>query len=147
MPAIVVAWPQRRWRAGTVRAGRRASSVGPGETIVRAYVGERLARNADGILLHKDEAALLDAFVNRRDGSSLDREHVGKWLDAAARCTATRPIRLRAKLDRVAKGLIATQLDNGYLGTYGEQERWQRWISGYTSTTRWACCPTLRQPQ
>lgn len=141
------------------------SVADPGEVVVRGFVGERVDANASGILLHKDEHALLDPFRNRIvGGHPWIGEHVGKWLSAAARSCMyygqTRltednasqnaritPARRRchtnfvtsggrrchigpalaAKLQRVAHGLIDTQLDDGYLGTYGKSERWSRW--------------------
>jgi len=96
---------------------------------IKGYVGNRIERNLSGILLHKDEAAMLDGFRHRKvGGPPWIGEHVGKWLSAASLAYQySGNEELGAKIKRVAHGLIDTQLDNGYLGTYGPPERWKRW--------------------
>ena len=96
---------------------------------IGGYVGHRLDRNLHGILMHKDENALLDPFRNRgpKQGAWIG-EHIGKWLSAASWTYAySRDEQLLAKLKRVAGGLIATQMQDGYLGTYAEKDRWTSW--------------------
>ncbi|MGQ9652095.1 MAG: glycoside hydrolase family 127 protein, partial [Phycisphaerae bacterium] len=96
---------------------------------IGGYVGHRLDRNLRGILMHKDENALLQPFRERgpKQGAWIG-EHVGKWLSAASWMYAYSPDeQMLAKLKRVAGGLIATQMPDGYLGTYAEQDRWTGW--------------------
>lgn len=94
------------------------------------YLGRRLDANRTGILLDKDEGALLAPFRERgnKDQSWIG-EHVGKWLSAAAIACRHAPDDkvLREKLVRVADELIATQEPDGYLGTYVESDRWTSW--------------------
>ncbi len=103
--------------------------VPPADVKIGGYVGNRLDRNLRGILMHKDENALLDPFRKRGpDQSAWIGEHIGKWLSAASWMYAySRDEQMLAKLRRVAGGLIATQMEDGYLGTYAEKDRWTSW--------------------
>jgi hypothetical protein len=96
---------------------------------VRGYVGQRLDRNLQGILLHRDENMLLDPFRHRKTaGQAWAGEHVGKWLSAASMMYAySHDPAILAKLRRVSAELVAMQLDDGYLGTYVEKDRWTSW--------------------
>ena len=59
---------------------------------------------------------------------SWDGEHVGKWLHAATLAWVyTGDPALRQKLDTVAAELVKCQLEDGYLGTYLEKDRWTSW--------------------
>ncbi len=103
--------------------------VATADVKIGGYVGQRLDRNLRGILIHKDEKALVDPFRNRGpEQAAWIGEHVGKWLSAASWTYAySRDEQLLAKLKRVAGGLIATQMPDGYLGTYAEKDRWTSW--------------------
>lgn len=103
--------------------------VGPSDVVLRGYLGGRLDRNLRGILLHKDEGALLDPFRHRKGSDQAwAGEHVGKWLSAAAMMYGySHDAEILAKLRRVADELAATQLADGYLGTYIEKDRWTSW--------------------
>ena len=91
-------------------------------------LGERIRLNLDSRLLAADETALLGGFQNRSLASPRAGEHVGKFLDAASLAWAySGHERLKTVLDRVAAALIASQLPDGYLGTYPEDQRWTRW--------------------
>jgi len=103
--------------------------VPPADVKIGGYVGNRLDRNLRGILLHKDENALLQSFRERGPKQSAwIGEHIGKWLSAGSWMYAySHDEQMLAKLKRVAGGLIATQMPDGYLGTYAEQDRWTGW--------------------
>src|SRR5690349_8208390 len=113
--------------AGAARAADTAPAqhamltpVPPSDVVLTGYLGERLDANLHGILLHKNENMLLDPFRHRKSGEKAwAGEHVGKWLSAASMGYAySHDKALLAKLQRVARELMATQLDDGYLGTY-----------------------------
>jgi hypothetical protein len=70
----------------------------------------------------------------------VDREHVGKWIDAATLAWAySGDAALRAKIDPVVAELISTQEPDGYLGTYAPDKRfglykgadWDVWSHAY----------------
>ena len=95
---------------------------------IRGLLGERMRVNLEGWLLHVDEAALLGGFQYRPGKHPRIGEHIGKFLDAASNTWAyTGDERLRALMDRLVRGLIATQMPDGYLGTYTADQRWTGW--------------------
>ncbi len=99
------------------------------EVRIGGFVGRRVDANTRGIVLHRDEQGMLDGFRHRTvGGHPWIGEHVGKWLDTAAMAYAySGDQELEAKMKRVADELMKTQLPDGYLGTYGEPERMDRW--------------------
>ena len=75
-----------------------------------------------------DPARLLEGYRKRPGRQSWDGEHVGKWLHAATLAWVnTGDPALRQKLDYVAAELVKCQLDDGYLGTYLDKNRWTEW--------------------
>jgi uncharacterized protein len=97
----------------------RTSPVLPGAVEVGGVLGERLRAHRVGRVLEVDEDVLLGGFRERPGSHPWIGEHVGKWLHGASLLWLLRPEHeLREKLDRVARGLMATQGDDGYLGTY-----------------------------
>ena len=75
-----------------------------------------------------DPARLLVRLSATPGPAVWDGEHVGKWLHAATLAWVnTGDPALRKKLDYVAAELIKCQLDDGYLGTYVEKDRWTEW--------------------
>jgi DUF1680 family protein len=95
---------------------------------IRGLLGERMRVNLEGRLLHVNEAALLAGFQRRPGEQPWIGEHAGKFLDAATNTWLyTGDYRLKPMLDRMAQSLIATQLPDGYLGTYLDSQRWTSW--------------------
>jgi hypothetical protein len=75
-----------------------------------------------------DTDRLLEGYRKRPGRQSWDGEHVGKWLHAATLAWAnTGDAVLRQKLDRTVTELLKCQLEDGYLGTYLEKDRWTEW--------------------
>ncbi len=111
----------------------RFSLINPGAARIGGFLGERCRKNESAWLLTKNEDELLSGFQNRPGEHAWVGEHAGKWLHAATLAWSyTRSEALRAKLDRVASALIATQQPDGYLGTYADDSRWsmsrdQKW--------------------
>jgi uncharacterized protein len=67
---------------------------------------------------------LIDGFENRPGTHVWQGEHIGKWLHAATLAyNVTGDEKLKEKLDEMVERLIATQLPDGYLGTYDEEDR------------------------
>lgn len=95
---------------------------------LEGYLGQRMRMNIEKRLLRLDLDSILQPFEQRPGQQAWVGEHVGKWLHAA--CLSWRMTgddRLKAKMDRTVKRLIATQLPNGYLGTYIPKNYWTRW--------------------
>jgi DUF1680 family protein len=98
----------------------------PNEVSLNGYLGDRVRKNALVRLRAVDEDDLLDGYRKRPGRHPWIGEHVGKFLHAATLAAVqTNDPELKAKVRRVAKGLIATQEADGYLGTYLPADRWQ----------------------
>ena len=95
---------------------------------IDGILGDRMRVNLEGRLLHVDEKALIDCFEHRPGPQDWAGEHAGKFLHAAANTWLyTNDPRLKTLMDRIARELIATQLADGYLGTYTDDKRWTSW--------------------
>ncbi|HQY06230.1 MAG TPA: glycoside hydrolase family 127 protein [Lacunisphaera sp.] len=100
----------------------------PDQVRLTGFLGRRIMANEKNRLLVVDEDRLLVSYRNRPGVHQWDGEHVGKWLHAATLAWVnTGDAALRAKLDRVAAGLLQTQGADGYLGTYLPEKRWTSW--------------------
>ena len=102
---------------------------------IEGLLGRRLQVNLEGRLWHVDEARLLAGFAHRPGEQDWIGEHAGKFLHAAANTWLyTHDERLKASMDRIARGLIASQGPDGYLGTYTDDKRWTSldvWVHKY----------------
>ena len=100
----------------------------PDRVRLTGWVGLRIDANEANRLVKLDPARLLEGYRKRPGRQSWDGEHVGKWLHAATLAWVnTGDPALRAKLDYVAAELVKCQLEDGYLGTYLEKDRWTEW--------------------
>ncbi len=92
------------------------------------YLAARMQVNLEHRLLQIEEDALLAGFRKRPGSHPWIGEHIGKYLDAAANTLEyTQDERLKTQMTRMAKALIQTQLPDGYLGTYTDDQRWTSW--------------------
>jgi DUF1680 family protein len=84
---------------------------------------------------------LIDGFENRPGEHAWQGEHIGKWLHAATLAyRVSNDEKLKLELDKTVKRLIATQLADGYMGTYStdktfmaepEGSGWDTWTHRY----------------
>jgi DUF1680 family protein len=99
-----------------------------GDQRIDGILADRMRVNLEGRLLHVDEKALIDCFAHRPGPQDWAGEHAGKFLHAATNTWLyTNDPRLKTLMDRMARELIATQLPDGYLGTYTDDQRWTSW--------------------
>lgn len=114
--------------------------VSPSDVHLDGWIGPRLAANEAKRLLAVDTTPLLAGYKKKPGTHPWIGEHIGKWMHAATLAWAyTGDPALRAKLDRVAAELIATQEADGYLGTYLPEQRfglyrgadWDVWSHKY----------------
>lgn len=92
------------------------------------WIGTRVDGNASNRLVKIDIARLLEGYRKRPGRQTWDGEHVGKWLHAATLAWAHHgDPALRQKLDEAVEGLARCQLEDGYLGTYLDANRWTAW--------------------
>jgi DUF1680 family protein len=92
---------------------------------IDGVLGDRMAVNLnERLLAGVDLDVILKGYRTRPGQHAWIGEHVGKFIDAATNTWAyTGDARLKTKLDAAVRELIATQLDDGYLGTYTPQDR------------------------
>ena len=94
---------------------------------IDGVLGTRMTVNLERRLLEGvDPEPLLKGYRQRPGQQTWIGEHIGKFIDAATNAWASsRDRRLKAKLDRTVHDLLATQLDDGYLGTYVAADRFK----------------------
>lgn len=99
-----------------------------GGTSYTGYVADRMDVNLVKRLLAIDVDALLLPYTNRPGSQEWIGEHIGKFLHAGSYMyRLTGDERLRERLDYAVETLLSTQLPNGYLGTYLEENYWTSW--------------------
>lgn len=132
--------PTGLYSSETTIVSDRLSPAEPSQVTMGGLFGRRYGLSEQNRLLKISEDELLDGFRHRPGSMEWVGEHVGKWLHAASLTyAATGNKELRAKLDRVASGLIATQEADGYMGTYLPDKRfglyayanWDVWVHKY----------------
>jgi DUF1680 family protein len=98
-----------------------------GETEFDGWIADRMRVNVEKRLLQLDLDVLLEPFVNRPGKQWWAGEHVGKYLHAATHAWLfTGDERLKTRMESTVAKLIATQLPNGYLGTYKESDQFRQ---------------------
>lgn len=99
-----------------------------GNAQLAGYVGERMRVNLEQRLLTLNLPSILEPYQHRPGKQTWIGEHVGKFIHAAGLSWQyTGNPRLKARLDSAARLLMATQLPDGYLGTYLDKDRWTNW--------------------
>lgn len=131
--ALALAGPAQVWEEASSIPVRAASApvvadrtcpLDPTAVEVGGLLGERIRAHTAGRVMQIDEDVLLGGFRHRPGSHPWIGEHVGKWLHAASLLWLhTQDEQLRDKLTRVAQGLVATQGEDGYLGTYVPERR------------------------
>ncbi len=100
----------------------------PDRVQLRGWLGARITANEANRLAKIDTSRLLEGYRKRPGRQTWDGEHIGKWLHAATLAWVnTGDPALRAKLGEAATELAKCQLDDGYLGTYLQKDRWTAW--------------------
>lgn len=95
---------------------------------IEGLLGDRMRANLQLRLLRIEEGPLLAGFRQRPGNHPWIGEHIGKYLHAAVNTYRySRDERLKTQMDRMAVELMKTQLPDGYLGTYTDDQRWTSW--------------------
>ncbi len=95
---------------------------------IQGWLGERLQLNTTVRLENVDVDGLIGGYLNQPGVHPWIGEHAGKFLDAA--CNAynyKHNARLKLMIDKVAQNVIASQKEDGYLGTYVLDKHWTSW--------------------
>ena len=99
-----------------------------GDATLTGYVGDRMRINLEHRLLTLNLPSILEPYQHRPGKQTWIGEHVGKFIHAAGLTWQyTGNPRLKARMDSAASLLMATQLPDGYLGTYLDKDRWTDW--------------------
>jgi len=96
--------------------------------VTDGYLSERMRINLEKRLLRLDLESILVPYKHRPGVQEWTGEHVGKFLHAAAlEYQNSGSPELKKRMDYASQSLIATQLPDGYLGTYLDKNRWTSW--------------------
>lgn len=98
-----------------------------GRSHFEGWLADRMMLNIEKRLLTLDLDMILDPFEHRPGQQWWAGEHAGKHLHAATQAWLyTGDDRLKARMSETAARLIATQLPNGYLGTYKDSDQFRQ---------------------
>lgn len=102
--------------------------VAPDIEMFSGLLNDHILINLNKRLLQIDSAILLSGFVHRPGSQVWIGEHVGKFLFSASKTYSyTHDERIKALMDDMVRKYIATQLPDGYLGTYLPKDYWTDW--------------------
>jgi hypothetical protein len=107
-----------------------------GAVRLEGHVAERLAACLDQRILGVDPEELVRPFRERKETRLWQTEFWGKWFTSAVLAYHVAPTpALKKRLDEAIAALLATQTEDGYIGTYApeaETEHWDVWGRKYT---------------
>ncbi len=113
---------------GAVRVADQSQLASPDSVQVEGFLGRRIECNRTGRLRHIPMEELLDGFQHRPGKHEWIGEHIGKWIHAAVLAWQySGDEQLKSMIDRAVRDLLATQKEDGYLGTYEDKDRWTSW--------------------
>lgn len=95
---------------------------------IEGWIGARLDVNRSARLLQVDTGPLLAGYRQRPGKQTWIGEHLAKFIDAGVNAWAVSgDAKLKSAIDNAVLELIATQMPDGYLGTYLPEQRWRDW--------------------
>jgi len=109
----------------------------PGQVSMNGLLGNRMDISREGRLKSHlyQEDMLLSGFRKHPGSDSWHKslnaayagEFVGKWLHSATLALENKPndSALAERIQQIANGLMDCQMEDGYLGTYLEEDRWK----------------------
>ena len=104
---------------------------------IGGYVGSRIEICNSGMIMQEDVDALVEPFRHKEDRSSWSTEFIGKWMLGAIEMYRYNSD--PALLEKISKGihdLVATQQEDGFIGSYAPEARlthWDIWGRKYTA--------------
>ncbi|HMH22517.1 MAG TPA: beta-L-arabinofuranosidase domain-containing protein [Puia sp.] len=102
--------------------------VPAGLSRLNGLLNDHVMINLEKRLLRIDSATLLTGFERRPGPQTWVGEHIGKFLFSASNTYRyTHDQRLKELMEDMLKRYIATQLPDGYLGTYLAKDYWSGW--------------------
>lgn len=104
---------------------------------IGGYVGSRIEICNSGMIMQEDVDALVEPFRHKEDRSSWSTEFIGKWMLGAIEMYRYNSD--PALFEKISKGihdLVATQQEDGFIGSYAPDARlthWDIWGRKYTA--------------
>ena len=104
---------------------------------IGGYVGSRIEICNSGMIMQEDVDALVEPFRHKEDRSSWSTEFIGKWMLGAIEMYRYNSD--PALFEKISKGihdLVATQQEDGFIGSYAPEARlthWDIWGRKYTA--------------
>lgn len=115
----------------------KTESVTSSKVKIGGYVGSRIDICNSGMIMQEDVDALVEPFRHKEDRSSWSTEFIGKWMLGAIEMYRYNSD--PALLEKISKGihdLVATQQEDGFIGSYAPESRlthWDIWGRKYTA--------------
>jgi len=113
------------------------SPADAGSVTMDGYLGEKLDLCIDNRVMAQDVDRILEPFTTKIDGAQGFRcEFWGKWFTSAMLGYGYQPTsEHKVIIDRAVSGLLNTQAESGYIGTYPDEHHlgtWDVWGRKYT---------------
>jgi uncharacterized protein len=103
---------------------------------IRGYLGDKIDQVIEERIKAQDVDHLIEPFRHKDETSLWQSEFWGKWIQSAiAAYNYSHDPELMEIINKAVKGLLATQMPNGYIGNYSDKaalQHWDIWGRKYT---------------
>ncbi|HBC78751.1 MAG TPA: hypothetical protein DEO60_10200 [Bacteroidales bacterium] len=111
-------------------------SFPPSSIKIRGYLGDKIDLVMEERIKAQDVDHLIEPFRHKDETSLWQSEFWGKWIQSAiAAYNYSHDPELIEIINKAVKGLLATQMPNGYIGNYSDKatlQHWDIWGRKYT---------------
>jgi DUF1680 family protein len=118
--------------ASVALATTAMAQVAVDSSVSRVHIGGYIGSRIDDCIEHRVKAQdvdhLVEPFRHQNESSRWQSEFWGKWIQGAiASYRYNRDPELYEIIRKGAEALMATQLENGYIGNYAEEHQLKQW--------------------
>ena len=100
----------------------------PSSTRIEGYLGEKIDLVIDRRIKSEDPGYLVEPFRHKEENHLWQTEFWGKWmLSAAGAYNYNQDSELLSLMEKGVKGLLSTQMPDGYIGNYSEAAQLKQW--------------------
>jgi uncharacterized protein len=114
----------------------KMASLSPSSVKIKGYLGEKMDLVIDERIKKQDVDHLIEPFRHKEETRLWQSEFWGKWIQSAiAAYNYNHDPELLQIINNAVKGLLATQMPNGYIGNYSDEaalQQWDIWGRKYT---------------
>jgi DUF1680 family protein len=111
-------------------------SFSPSSVKIKGYLGEKIDLVIAGRIIAQDVDHLIEPFRHKDETKLWQSEFWGKWIQSAiAAYNYNHNPELLTIINNAVRGLLATQMPNGYIGNYSDEaalQQWDIWGRKYT---------------